>query len=103
MRFKSDIIGRFATALKLTPEKGSEEGFFHTIPFRSHNVKRWFAVLDYGAADGFNLMPPVLPSMLDIFVAEVIPLLPKRGLFRTGYEGDTLRQQFGLGRPAVTF
>jgi len=60
-------------------------------------------VLDYGAADGFNLMPPVLSSMLDIFVAEVIPLRQKRGLFRTGYEGDTLRQQCGLGRPAVTF
>jgi FMN-dependent oxidoreductase (nitrilotriacetate monooxygenase family) len=56
-----------------------------------------------GAADGFNLMPPVLPSMLDIFVAEVIPLLQKRGLFRTCYEADTLRGQFGLGRPAVTF
>lgn len=52
-----------------------------------------------GAADGFNIMPPVLPAMLDTFIAEVIPLLQKRGLFRTAYEGATLRDQYGLDRP----
>ena len=52
-----------------------------------------------GAADGFNVMPPVLPAMLDVFVAEVIPLLQKRGLFRTEYEGVTLRDHYGLDRP----
>ena len=45
-------------------------------------------------------MPPVLPAMLDVFVDEVIPLLQKRGLFRTEYEGDTLRDHYGLDRPA---
>jgi FMN-dependent oxidoreductase (nitrilotriacetate monooxygenase family) len=54
-----------------------------------------------GAADGFNLMPPVLPSMLEIFVAEVVPLLRKRGLFRTEYTGEMLRDHYGLARPAV--
>jgi FMN-dependent oxidoreductase (nitrilotriacetate monooxygenase family) len=52
-----------------------------------------------GAADGFNVMPPVLPAMLDVFVDEVIPLLQKRGLFRTAYEGETLRDHYGLDRP----
>lgn len=52
-----------------------------------------------GAADGFNLMPPVLPSMLDIFVEQVIPLLQQRGLFRTAYEAETLRGHYGLDRP----
>ncbi len=60
-------------------------------------IEDWF---DSGAADGFNVMPPVLPAMLDVFVGEVIPLLQKRGLFRTAYEGDTLRAHFGLHRPA---
>ena len=59
-------------------------------------IADWF---DDGAADGFNLMPPVLPSMLDTFVAEVIPLLQRRGLFRTAYAGETLRDHFGLDRP----
>jgi FMN-dependent oxidoreductase (nitrilotriacetate monooxygenase family) len=52
-----------------------------------------------GAADGFNLMPPVLPSMLDIFTEQVVPLLQKRGLFRTEYEAVTLRGHYGLDRP----
>jgi FMN-dependent oxidoreductase (nitrilotriacetate monooxygenase family) len=56
-----------------------------------------------GAADGFNLMPPVLPAMLDVFVAEVVPLLQRRGLFRMAYEGNTLRNQYGLSRPDVHF
>ena len=53
-----------------------------------------------GVADGFNLMPPVLPEMLDVFIAEVVPLLQRRGLFRTAYEGETLRSHFGIARPA---
>ena len=53
-----------------------------------------------GAADGFNLMPPVLPEMLDIFIAEVVPLLKRRGLYRTSYEGCTLRSHLGLSRPS---
>jgi alkanesulfonate monooxygenase SsuD/methylene tetrahydromethanopterin reductase-like flavin-dependent oxidoreductase (luciferase family) len=56
-----------------------------------------------GAADGFNLMPPVLPAMLQVFVAEVVPLLQRRGLFRSAYVGDTLRALYGLPRPDVCF
>jgi FMN-dependent oxidoreductase (nitrilotriacetate monooxygenase family) len=58
--------------------------------------------VEEGVADGFNLMPPVLPEMLDVFIAEVVPLLQKRGLFRAAYVGETLRSHFGLARPAVT-
>jgi FMN-dependent oxidoreductase (nitrilotriacetate monooxygenase family) len=60
----------------------------------------WFAD---GAADGFNIMPPVLPSMLDAFSAEVIPLLQRRGLFRTAYAGETLREHYGLDWPESAF
>ncbi len=59
-------------------------------------IEDWFAD---GAADGFNVMPPVLPAMLDIFVEQVVPLLQKRGLFRTGYQAQTLRGHYGLARP----
>jgi FMN-dependent oxidoreductase (nitrilotriacetate monooxygenase family) len=52
-----------------------------------------------GAADGFNLMPPILPAMLEAFIAEVVPLLRRRGLFRAEYSGETLRQHYGLTRP----
>lgn len=57
----------------------------------------WF---NDGAADGFNVMPPLFPAQLEVFVAEVIPLLQRRGLFRTAYEGTTLREHYGLDRPA---
>jgi len=59
-------------------------------------IEDWF---HDGAADGFNLMPPVLPAMLEIFAAEVVPLLRRRGLFRSEYTGMMLREHYGLSRP----
>lgn len=59
--------------------------------------------IDDGAADGFNLMPPVLPEMFDVFIAEVIPLLQGRGRFRRGYETTTLRDHYGLLPPVSRF
>lgn len=52
-----------------------------------------------GAADGFNILPPWLPGALDDFVDLVVPELQRRGLFRTAYEGRTLRENLGLPRP----
>jgi FMN-dependent oxidoreductase (nitrilotriacetate monooxygenase family) len=63
-------------------------------------MEDWFR---NGAADGFNLMPPVLPAMLEIFVTQVVPLLRRRGLFRHEYTGDTLRAHYGLPRPDLHF
>lgn len=57
--------------------------------------------IDSGAADGFNLMPPLLPLMLDAFTAEVLPILRRRGRFRREYAGATLRSHYGLARPAA--
>jgi FMN-dependent oxidoreductase (nitrilotriacetate monooxygenase family) len=56
-----------------------------------------------GAADGFNLMPPVLPEMFDVFVADVIPLLQQRGIFRSAYDTDTLRDHYHLLQPESRF
>jgi FMN-dependent oxidoreductase (nitrilotriacetate monooxygenase family) len=50
--------------------------------------------------DGFNVMFPYLPEGLDDFVTRVVPELQRRGIFRTHYEGTTLRQNLGLPRPA---
>jgi len=59
-------------------------------------MEEWFV---NEACDGFNIMPPYLPGALDDFVALVIPELQRRGLFRTEYEGRTLRENLGLPRP----
>ncbi|WP_308291938.1 LLM class flavin-dependent oxidoreductase [Pseudarthrobacter cellobiosi] len=63
-------------------------------------IQHWF---QSGAADGFNIMPPVLPAGLDIFVDHVVPILQDRGLFRREYTGRTLRGHFGLAVPANSF
>jgi alkanesulfonate monooxygenase len=59
-------------------------------------MEQWFVE---EAADGFNIMPPYLPGALDEFVELVIPELQRRGLFRTEYQGRTLREHLGLPRP----
>ena len=63
-------------------------------------IEDWFTA---GAADGFNIMPPLLPAQLDVFSAEVIPLLQRRGLFRTEYTGTTLREHYALPLPTSVF
>ncbi|HET9874045.1 MAG TPA: LLM class flavin-dependent oxidoreductase [Propionibacteriaceae bacterium] len=59
-------------------------------------IVEWF---ERGAADGFNIMPAALPSGLEQFVDHVVPILQRRGLFRTEYAGSTLRDHYGLPRP----
>jgi alkanesulfonate monooxygenase len=59
-------------------------------------MEEWFL---NGGCDGFNLMPPFLPGGLDDFVDLVLPELRRRGLFRTEYQGRTLRDHLGLARP----
>ncbi|RAR62617.1 FMN-dependent oxidoreductase (nitrilotriacetate monooxygenase family) [Paraburkholderia unamae] len=62
------------------------------------DIEHWFKG---EAADGFNLMPDALPDGLEAFVDGVVPILQRRGLFRTEYEGNTLRSHLGLERPGV--
>lgn len=63
------------------------------------DIERWFKA---GAADGFNLMPDLLPGGLQDFIDGVVPILQKRGLFRTEYEGTTLRENLGLPIPSAS-
>ena len=59
-------------------------------------MQAWMAA---GAADGFNIIPALLPGGIEDFVELVIPELQRRGVFRTEYEGRTLRENLGLRRP----
>ncbi|MDH2325812.1 NtaA/DmoA family FMN-dependent monooxygenase [Cereibacter sp. SYSU M97828] len=54
--------------------------------------------IDGNAADGFNLNIDVQTSGLEDIVDHLIPILQKRGRFRTDYEGTTLRDHLGLAR-----
>ena len=59
--------------------------------------------LESRACDGFNVMFPFVPAGLDEFVDQVVPDLQRRGIFRTEYEGTTLREHLGLPRPENRF
>lgn len=54
-----------------------------------------------GAVDGFNIMPDVLPSGAADFVEQVVPLLQRRGIFRSDFTGATLRDNLKLERPST--
>jgi FMN-dependent oxidoreductase (nitrilotriacetate monooxygenase family) len=58
-------------------------------------IETWFAA---GTFDGINLAFRTTEE-LSLFVDGVVPILQKRGLFRTEYEADTLRGHLGLPVP----
>lgn len=92
--FRESVI-RFArerggTLLEFLRDSG---GYGHRIIIGTpedvvNSIEHWY---NAHAADGFNLMPGVFPTDLEIVVDHVIPLLQKRGLFRREYEAPTLR------------
>lgn len=60
------------------------------------HLESWFTA---GAVDGFNVLSPFLGAQFEAFARLVVPELQRRGLFRTEYEGRTLRDHLGLDRP----
>lgn len=95
-----DLIRRERPTVRQLLRKMTSGG--HRILFGSpttiaDDFELWFRS---GAADGFNIMFPSFPRSVDDFVDQVVPELQRRGLFRTAYEGATLRENLGLDRPA---
>ena len=64
-----------------------------TAPGLADFMEDWFTK---GAADGFTMLSPYFPAPLNDFVDDVVPELQRRGLFRTAYEGATLRENLGI-------
>jgi FMN-dependent oxidoreductase (nitrilotriacetate monooxygenase family) len=60
-------------------------------------MEQWFVE---NGADGFNVVPPLLPDGFEDFVRLVIPELQRRGIFRKEYRGGSLRENLRLKRPA---
>jgi alkanesulfonate monooxygenase SsuD/methylene tetrahydromethanopterin reductase-like flavin-dependent oxidoreductase (luciferase family) len=63
-------------------------------------MESWVAT---DACDGFNVLPPYFNGGLTDFVDLVVPELQRRGIYRTVYEGTTLRQNLGLPVPASRY
>jgi alkanesulfonate monooxygenase len=90
------------TVRQLAERAGGYSGlaFVGTPPSIADQMEEWLVT---EACDGFNIMFPFLPTGLDDFVDKVVPELQRRGLFRTKYEGRTLREHLGLPRPRNQF
>ncbi|MES2263813.1 MAG: LLM class flavin-dependent oxidoreductase [Pseudomonadota bacterium] len=58
-------------------------------------MEEWFS----GACDGFVIQAMETPGTYEDFVRLVVPELQRRGLYRTRYPGDTLRDTLGVQRP----
>lgn len=105
---RSDLIIDLAIRERLTVRQlisrlGGGRGHIEVVGTPEHvadTITKWF---EGGAADGFNLMPPALPSGLEDFIEHVVPILWSKGLFREEYEGSTLREHYGLRVPANQF
>jgi alkanesulfonate monooxygenase SsuD/methylene tetrahydromethanopterin reductase-like flavin-dependent oxidoreductase (luciferase family) len=63
-------------------------------------LAHWFTAR---AADGFHLLPAILPEGLAELTDTLVPELQQRGLFRSAYAGRTLREHLGLSRPASQY
>ncbi|NDK90565.1 LLM class flavin-dependent oxidoreductase [Gordonia desulfuricans] len=59
-------------------------------------IERWTSV---DGVDGIRLRPAALPHDLQVIVADLVPELQRRGLFRTDQADASLRERLGLARP----
>ena len=90
------------TVRQLAQRLGGYSGlaFVGTAQTIADEMQQW---LEQRGSDGFTVNFPYLPAGLDEFCAKVIPELQHRGLFRTEYQGATLRENLGLPRPENQF
>lgn len=99
MRGRSDLYLDMIRKHRLTPRQVLQQGAhlaFAGTPLETADlISEWFTGF---ACDGFTLMWPSLEANI-LFVEEVVPILQRRGFYRTRYAGTTLRDHFGLARP----
>ncbi len=86
------------TVGQLAQRYGAHYGGLSTMGTPAEIADQMQAWLEGRGCDGFNIMFPFLPEGLDDFVDRVVPELQRRGIFRTEYEGPTLRDNLGLPR-----
>ncbi len=91
-----------ATVRQLAAMVGAYSGptFMGTPASVADEMQHW---LESSACDGFTIQFPTVPMGLDEFVDQLVPELQRRDILRREYEGRTLRENLGLGRPGNRF
>ncbi len=79
----------------------SGAGQSHFVGTPEQLATHMMAWQDAGAVDGFTIMGSTLPYELTAFVDHVVPILQRKGRYRTEYTGPTLRDHLGLNRPSA--
>jgi len=105
---RADLIIELAEREQLTVRQilsrlGGGRGHFTAVGTPEQIADTIIDWYEGGAADGFNIMGPALPSGLEAFIQHVLPILRSKGLFREDYSGTTLRQHYGLDVPKNRF
>lgn len=105
---RTDLIVELAQRENLTVRQilsrlGGGRGHFTFVGTPEQAADAILAWFEGGAADGFNIMAPALPSGLQTFAEHVLPILRRKGVFREEYRGTTLREHYGLPVPANQF
>jgi FMN-dependent oxidoreductase (nitrilotriacetate monooxygenase family) len=105
---RSDLIIELAQRENLTVREilsrlGGGRGHFTFVGTPDQAADTIISWFEAGAADGFNIMAPALPSELETFIEHVLPILRSKGLFREEYQGTTLREHYGLTAPVNQF
>ena len=101
---RAAAIASFAHANNLTIRQTAERcsiGLGHrplvgTTQSIADDLQAW---LEAEATDGFAVIQPLLIDGLRDFSTHIVPELVRRGLFRSEYEGTTLRENLGIPRP----
>ncbi len=98
-----DLAAREGLTVRQLAQRGAGYGGLTMVGTPATIADQMEEWLMTDACDGFNVMFPFLPAGLEDFVDKVVPELQRRGLFRTEYEGTTLRENLGLPRPENRF
>ncbi|MEL4071529.1 LLM class flavin-dependent oxidoreductase [Ochrobactrum sp. GPK 3] len=90
------------TVRQLAQRYGGYSGlaFVGTPDSVANEMQQW---LDEAGCDGFTVVFPFVPQGLDDVVEKLVPELQRRNIFRSDYEGSTLRDHLGLPRPRNQF
>jgi alkanesulfonate monooxygenase SsuD/methylene tetrahydromethanopterin reductase-like flavin-dependent oxidoreductase (luciferase family) len=86
------LAGKRLTLRDMAQMHGQSVGFPQIVGTPAQVADQLEAYYRQAGGDGFMRTMPYTPGAIEDFVALVIPVLQKRGLFRVEYKGETLRE-----------